>query len=1213
MCSNNRIYFIGTHNEQLIPLHKKLPFIHLLPDEKFTTLLARNHILAILNNRQEILIINTEKHQQHRYQLAQLYPGFTGDLRFIDNGNNLWISDFNRGLLALNLTDSSVLHFSKSQKGNRHIPHNLIHCFTEDRQGRVWIGTESGLAIYDTRTKTMSIQQFRLTNPNGLNTDPIYSAFCDRQGNVWLGTYFGGINFWNGQQGFFRTWNTGLDNWQLRGNVVSCLTEDADSNLWIGLEDNGLEKVNRQTGHVTHYQSGFRPNQLSYDNIHALLFVGKQELWIGSYTGGINILNTKTNRIRKISRTNSNGVVSNIIYDFLPTNDSIYIATSEGIIIYSISQRTFRRLKPKILQPIQFETLTKTANALWFSSSSGVYRYYPQKDSLALFNRLPKFTAINFVKCDSKGLIWIGDCYQGLCCYHPQNGRIDYFNPTTNFPASWIFSIEEGHHGWYWASSDKGLIKFNPKSKISIVYDSNSGMPFNQFNYRASFTDREGTIYFGGNHGMVSFNDHKHPSISPELPIAFTGVKLFNRQILPARDHCLQKSINQIRQLRLQHNQNVLTIEYTAFSYSSRGRCQYAYYLEGFDHQWNNVGNRNFATYTNLNPGHYIFHVRSVSNTVGAVQERTLRITILPPFWLTTWAYLIYLLIIAGILRIIFKVGKNLEKSRSLVILERREKEHADAIHRMKLQFFTNISHELKTPLTLILAPISRIMKEEKVSPSLFRQLSGIERNANRLYLLIHQLLEFRKVESGKEKRKITPCHLNAIIKGIGQSFDNTMENAAIHFHIHYLRSDDLIWLDIGKTDKIIFNLLSNAFKFTPYGGEINLHCSLSFRNEKTNEEPVTWLTIQVQDSGQGIHPDLLNQIFDRFFQVEDVNNRQEGSGIGLAFVKSLVTLLKGNIKANSIPGKGSVFTVELPASKNVFSPEEISSTASPYVRDENQPSRFPAPAVPQSHDLVTEKGLSSQPVILIAEDNRELLNFMKEFLQLKYNVIPTLNGEEALNSLKDQHPGLIISDIMMPGINGLELTRILKSNLQTSHIPVILLTSKTGQENELEGLKNGADYYIEKPFYPSLLEQTIDNIFKTRQNLIEQFKREEIVPISDIAHSESDKTFVEKLTSIILANISNPSLDISFLLREMNISRSLLHLKIKSLLGCSSTEFIRMIRLKEAVKLISSGKCNISQAAYECGFSSLPYFSRRFKESYGLSPREYFNRKQNF
>jgi signal transduction histidine kinase/ligand-binding sensor domain-containing protein/DNA-binding response OmpR family regulator len=1208
ICRDNSLYFLDIKTEKLLELREKVTFGNIPGNISFVNLKTNGDNLVATTENKLIIWFDFKKSKIKSFQFPSELESYAVSALYLDGNNNVWLGDEINGLFRLNLDNGSISHYSKDIQGDNHITHNLIHCFTEDHQGRVWIGTEAGICLWTPVTKTFTYSQYELSNPTGLNTDPIYNAFCDKSGNVWLGTYFGGINFWSAEKNFFKTWTSGIGNRQLGGNVVSCLKEDRYGNIWIGLEDLGVNKLDVTSGEITKYSSTSNENGLSYNNVHDLFFMADNTLWIGTYTGGINILNIQNGKYTHINRKSNEKLPSDNIYSFLPSGDSVFIATSNGVAIYIPNTNQLHNFFPDVLGGTQFEGMCKTKNKIWFSSSQGVYYFDTKKDSLFKFDRIPEFKSINFVKSDSKGRVWIGDCYVGLCYYDENSNKVVRYNKENGFPVSWMFSIEEGNGGWLWASSDKGLVRLNPEKNIFTLYDSNSGVPFNQFNFRASFKDSWGNIYFGGNNGMVSFNENENPDISKKMEIFLTGMQLFNKPVTPGRKSPLKKSINKVDKIKLDYGQNVFTIEFSALSYAYSGKCQYAYYLENFEQSWNYVGNRDFASYTNLSPGTYYFHVKgSVSNIVTEKEERILKIIVKPPFYLSIWAFIVYFIMVWVITIMVYMIGKRFEKSRAQVEIERREKVHADELHRVKLEFFTNISHELKTPLTLIIGPLNKILEEERLSPSFRKQLMGVEKNAQRLYHLISQLLEFRKIDDGKEVLQIVKCDLKPYTSDIRDSFEQIAENKNIDFKIVFPENDIPVWCDINKVDKIIFNLLSNAFKFTKEGGKIELKFDIVPREKKIKNSRYN-LIIDVSDTGKGIEPEYEKRIFDRFFKVDSDNSQEKGTGIGLSYVKSLLVLHRGDIKVQSTVGVGTTFTVTLPVSKADYSKEELSHPSLQYI-----PSKEDVEIETESDDqfeFEDSNGFSHDPALLIVEDNHELLEFMKESLEEKYQIYTAKNGIEALEKLKVHLPDLIISDVMMPEMDGFEFTRRIKTDINTSHIPVILLTAKTGVENKLAGLKTGADFYIEKPFYLNVLCQNIENIINTRSKLIERFKNDVYVPVSEVTHSESDKVFIEKLTAIIKENISDPELDVTFLIKEMGVSRSLMHLKLKSLVDCSTTEFIRSIRLREAVKLISNGKFNISEAAYETGFSSPTYFTRRFKEYYGKSPREYFNIK---
>ncbi|MDA3879168.1 MAG: response regulator, partial [Prolixibacteraceae bacterium] len=1208
LCRNDELLFFDSATGRLTGINEKLEFSNLPDKHKFLQHYNNKNKIVALTDTGILLWIDIENSEVKSFNVREQVNPMLVRLYYIDYNSNIWFGEESNGLLRLNTQTGNITRYSKDKAGNKRLPHNMVHCFTEDADNRIWIGTEAGLSIVDDNENSIHYCRYDPANPNGLNTDPIYDAFCDKDGNVWLGTYFGGLNFWNGKESFFHTWQSGVGKWSLGGNVVSCLNEDQDGNIWVGLEDMGLNMINIENGQVNRYIS--QNSGLSYNNIHDLHFVDDKTLWIATYTGGINILDIKSKTFTYLNVKNAPNLHSDNIYAFMQVGDSLFVSTSAGVNLYHLRDKTFQSFFPEILNDYQFESMARNGNTLWFSSALSVYYYDIGSGKLHEFDKAPEMANINFVRTDSKQRIWIGDCYDGLCCYNPADESVKFFNPQTGFPGSWMFSLQEADNGWFWVSCNSGLIKFHPENDIYTLFDTNSGIPFNQFNYRASYTDSRGITYFGGNNGMVSFNMNDSLNVDNHKDIRFTGFQLFNKYVQPGvKGSPLDKSLNRSDRITLNHNQNIFTLEFTSFSYASLGRSQYAYYLEGFEDDWNHVGNRNYATYTNLSPGKYTFHVKGYQNEMDTNNEgRTLQIVVKPPIWLSHWAFLVYFILAWGFSIVIYMVGRKLEKSKALVEIERRDKEHSEEINKVKLEFFTNISHELKTPLTLIMGPLKKVLGEEKLSPISRKRLTGIERNSHRLFNLINQLLEFRKVETGREVLKIEKIEIAEYIAEIVRSFESLVESTDIQFAVSTPKPGTEVWIDPGKVERIIFNLLINAFKYTSVSGVVNLKVSLGGKDVKKNGSKE--LLISVSDSGKGIAPEMIDKVFDRFFHSGDGNMQIKSSGIGLAYVKSLVQLHKGKISVESNPdglsgSKGTIFSVRLPASEDAYTVDEIVHDALQYVHE--LPSMVEICDEDCRQLSRTTNANYTYKTIMLVEDNHELVDFMRETLEENYKVYVAYDGTEALEQVRNIKPDLIVSDVMMPRMDGLELTQILKNDIQTSHIPVILLTAKSGAENRLTGLGSGADFYIEKPFYPQELEQNICNILNTRKALIDKFMNDAFVPVSDIAQSESDKLFIEKITEIIKKNLNNTSFDVSELVKEMGLSRSLLHMKLKSIANCSTTEYIRTIKLKEAVKLISSGKCNISEAAYEAGFSSPTYFTRRFKEHYGKSPREYF------
>lgn len=1204
LCIQKHLKYLDVKKEQCINLKDKIEFAVFPKDTRIVNVGEKNNNLIVLTENSTIYIIDRNARVVRDLDLPQELMGDSFLAFFLDNNNNIWLGTSNAGICRINMDNGKYVHFSEEQKGARYILHNMVHCVAEDSLGRVWMGTENGLCIWSPYSEKFTYYQYDLTNPDGINTNPIYNAFKDRRGNIWLGSYFGGINLWCSKTSFFKKWRSGTGKRDLSGNVVSCLVEDQKGDIWIGLEDMGLNKMDVSTGEIIKYQSGVGGNGLNFNNLHCLLFAAPDRLWIGTYTHGINILNTKTGQFEYITTKNHPLLPSDNIYHFLKKGNLIYISTSNGVAVFNTQSQLISPFFKEILDGIQIEYMCDAGDYIWFSSFTGVYRYNVKDQTLSKFDKISFMKGINFVKMDSKGRVWIGDSHEALCYYDEVKGSVVRFNKENGFPVSWIFSLEEGENGDFWASSDKGLVRFNPEQNRFVLFDRASGIPFEQFNYRASYKDSRCNIYFGGNSGMVSFRKSEKEAKSKPLDVVFTEMQLFNQAVTPGKDSPLKKSLNRSKEISLKYKQNVFSVGYTALNYENQGRCQYAYYLENFEESWNYVGNRGFATYTNLSPGNYILHVKaSMDKSEWSDHQRSINIHVEPPFYLSIWGYLIYVFIVCIIFTGIYLAGSRIQKSKAIAEMEKREKEYMMELNQAKLEFFTNISHEFRTPLSLIVGPLSKMIDDDDISFSVRKKFKGIEKNVKRLLNLVNQLLDFRKLERGKEKLQVSKNRISSLLQDLKESFSVAAEIKGIEFKLELEDSDLELWFDYPKIEKILVNLLSNAFNFTDRGGVIKLSGEILSGALLDGKEKQT-LVLSVLDTGKGIEPEKLGKIFERYFQGVEKDRHYSGSGIGLAFVKGLVDLHKGDISVESELHKGTKFTISIPVSKADYLESELSldcqncTTKEKFIIEENEDNR---------HPLGKIEALQNTPSILVIDDNQELLDFIRESLKESFTISTALSGEEGLAMLQDCPPDLIISDIMMPGIDGLEVTRTIKTNIETSHIPVILLTAKGGMSNRYEGLKTGADLFIEKPFFPHILSQNISNILNTRKNLIERFKNDAHIAPADITHSESDRKFVEDLTALILGNIDQPLMDVSFITKKMGISRSLLHIKLKRITDCSATEFVRSVRLREAVKLISEGKCNISEAAYQTGFSNPAYFSRRFKEYFGKSPRDYF------
>ncbi len=1118
----------------------------------------------------------------------------------VDKHNNIWIGLYANGLVKFNFPSCRKTYFSTDT--HYKLPHKMVHCVTLDNQNRAWIGTENGLCIWDESNNEFRCFEYDIRKPKGLNTNPIYNSFTDKDGNIWLGTYFGGINLWCNKSTKFTYWEPGTSEDHLGGKVVSCFYEDKNHNIWIGTEDMGVNKISSKTGHIEKVTEQLTNSNLSYKNVHDLLLVDQTHLWIATYSGGINVLNNQNNQITCFQVKDYPLLASDFVYALTQQNNLIYIGTNSGISVYDKNTKKFSRFFEQIISNEVIVSFAWKNKTLWICSYDNVYSYNTISGQLLKHEKLSAIEGFGQVLCDSKGYLWLTTNNRGLIRYDENKETIQFFNKETGFPTNRIFSIESADNQTIWASTNNGIIHLNPEDNSFIHYDSNAGVPFNQFNYRAAFKSSDGIIYFGGNEGMVSINTDQYYKISP-ANVQLTHFLLFNKLVTPDNDAPIKTSIVNATEIELEHNENVFTIQYSSIDYTNNGKISYAYKMDGFDNDFNYVGNQNSATYTNLDPGNYTFYVKASNDAwVSESPTKKIFIHIKPPIWLTPYAFFAYAIIFLAIVFVLNFISVKMQRSKSDLALERQERMHNEEINNFKLEFFTNISHEIKTPLSLILGPLSSLLENEKLNQSTQSKLSRIYINVSRLNNLLGELLEFRRIDKESVNFRVYKQVDLSFVKNIKEAFKCIAEHRNINFTATYDQVNTEVWINKAVIEKIIFNLLSNSFKYCNPNDFVHLNVSV-----ENNDEFTDYLNISVKDSGPGISKYDLNKVLNRFYQSSKAKKVNNGTGIGLSYVNNLVNMHKGKLSIESEPNEGTLIKIWLPCTEEFFDETEISHE----IQEEFSITENTLSAIDEQTEkdqiIIDDK---DRVPILIVEDNIELLEFLSESL-IEYNIKTAQNGKEALELVKTNNFDLIISDVMMPEMDGLELTQILKSAIETSHIPIVLLTAKTGLDNIYEGLKHGADIYLEKPFLPQILKQNILNIINTRKNAIQRFSSNPDIAPTEVTTSSRDKEFIEELTTLIEENLDNPEMDVQFIIGKLHVSRSLLHIKLKSILNCSTTEYIRIIRLKKAIDFIAKENCSFSEAAYKTGFTSLTYFSRAFKNQYGKSPREYFQQTE--
>jgi len=821
---------------------------------------------------------------------------------------------------------------------------------------------------------------------------------------------------------------------------------------------------------------------------------------------------------------------------------------------------------------------------------------------------------------DRTGFLWIATAGD-LNKFDPSQRSFSHYNSNVGLPGDGIFAILDDREGNLWLSSGKGIFRFSPESGAVKSFDKNDGLQSIEFNFYSYFKNKNGWMYFGGINGFnASHPDSiKQNDLIPE--IVLTDFQIFNKTVLPGIHSPLKKTISEANEINLTHNQSVFSLEFAALDFHDLGKNQYAYKMEGVDPDWVYTdASRRFATYTQLGPGEYVFRVKG-SNNDGIWNDdgTSVKIIIIPPWWQTNLAYSFYVLLFGLIVFGLWRFQTNRLKIKHELELKNVHAEKLEEVDRLKSRFFANISHEFRTPLTLILGPVEQMFSGE-FKGNLKEQYKVIIRNAKRLLQLINQLLDLSKLESGKLKLQAQASEIISFTNGLVQAFESLAERKSIALIFQPEIELQEVYIDIEKYETIINNLLSNAFKFTPQGGVVEVLISSLKKGDKGG-----CIQIAISNTGPGIPVDRIEKIFDRFYQIDNSYTKdEEGTGIGLALTKELIELHHGEIRVESGPDSKTIFTILLPLGKGHLKEDEIAVTAaqdSPLKKGARSEGLL-TEGMLKTLDEITEAAGSKpitetekpkdKPIILIVEDNADLRQYIRNSMDSVYQIMEAENGKEGLAKSTEQIPDLIISDVMMPKMDGFEFCTKIKTDERTSHIPVILLTARAEQADKIEGLETGADDYISKPFDNKELNIRIKNLIEQRRKLRERFAKETNFLTDNIAHTSVDEKFVKRIIDIISQHIHISDFNIESLSLQAGMSRMHLHRKILGLFGQSPGDFLRTIRLKRGAELLKEKTGNISEIAYKVGFDSPAYFSNCFRQQFGLSPSEYVKNLQS-
>lgn len=1156
-----------------------------------------------------------------------------------DRQGDLWLGTEDDGLYLFDPLRRSFTRYGHSDKEAASLGNNMIKCMLMDHKGQLWAGSiNGGLNLLHEPAGNFYHYAYEPGNGSSLSQRTISALYEDRQGNLWVGTHRGGINIYSPGIEKFNLYRQEPIPGSLSYNDVKTFCEDRSGNIWVGTDGGGLDLLVRDQHIFRNYRNDpFDERSLGSNAVLDVMQDRAGRLWVSTWGGGLNLFDPSRGSFKRYvndphdPHSLSSNFVQKTIEDYA---GNLWVATYYGgLNLFDPLHGTFRRIidDPSGTTSLSgkdiVSLLEDKEGRIWIGTDDGGLNcYHPDTRHFThYFTGSERLPDLRVLFTDSKGRLWVGQ--KGLYLLDAERDSFKVFTTRAGLANEFIKGITEDGQGNLWISTSNGLTSLNPDTYVFKKYNTGDGLQDLEFEANAFLKTKDGEMYFGGINGFNCFYPGAIRANSFIPPVYITGFQLSNRVMQPGiAGSPLTTDISMTHSIQLSYRQSTFSLSFSALNFATPENNQYAYRLEGLDTDWNYVGKENKVTYTNLGPGDYVFRVKA-SNNDGVWNEEgtSIRIVITPPFWKTGW--FISLLVFLGLFALyaVYRFRTEL-KLREMEALKREE------IRQVQLQFFTNVSHEFRTPLSLILGPLERIIKDPSAPAG--RYLASMHRNAQRLLSLINELMDFGKLESGSLKLSVQAGNLPAFMEELAEEFRDWAIQKEIDFS---LISDDagVAWFDRQVLEKIALNLLHNAFKYTKAGGQITLEVlpSLegfkpSFANELVLKNPFRggrYAYIRVADTGIGISAESIHHLFERYYRITESHL---GSGVGLAFVKSLALLHKGDIYVYSERLKGTEIIIGIPVNEGDYRKEEKRLGASEGgVRLEGG-----APAGASSADLADASdgftnfsdgftGASSgglmaassgridlPPVetILLVEDNEELRHFLKDSLSSFYQVIEAADGVEGLAKAREISPGMIISDVIMPGMNGFAFCRAVKNDIDTCHIPFLILTARTAAAAQVEGLDAGADYYFGKPLNMELLLLTIRNRFSVDRRLKERYTREEHVEAMELVHSEKDREFMTKLLQTIDSQLANPDFDIDWLCQEMGMSRTRLYQKIKGISKQSIGDFIRTIRLKKAVQIMTHEDVSLTEVMMRVGIQTQSYFTKAFKKEFGKTPGQF-------
>jgi len=1100
-----------------------------------------------------------------------------------DRDGNLWIGTHGGGLAWYNRPQDNFTFYRNTPNSPYTISSNFVHCITEDKSGLLWVGTgqfNGGINLV-----VMANPSFKqiIPKPNleNLADNVIRCLFQDSNGFTWMATKSGKIYIYTPRLQLHAI----LENLSTKGalipgyNVYSVM-EDDKGYLWMGTKGGGVLVSNKPVTNRPDTYKNLRFNvyqndphdtsSLSNNFVYSILQDSYQRIWIGTYGGGINAVVSRTAdklSCKRITKENSSLSNNNVRHLFEDSHKRLWVATTFGLNL--------------------LENSSIPGDSLPFR----IFLYDPQN-----MQSISNNDVIHIFE-DSKNRLWFGTFGGGLnllAKLDAASATFSHYRQREGLSNDAVFAILEDNRGSIWLSTEKGISDLNPADMSFKNYDMNSGLYSENFCENTCWELKNGKLLFGSINGTLLIDPEHIVNTQYRPPLVLTGFQLFNRTVdfrdpnAPIRAH-----ISTLDTIYLEYNQSSFSIEYAALSYFAPNQNKYKFMLKNFEDNWNEIGGQTKATYTNLSPGEYIFMVKAASwDGTWNDSPRALHIIITPPWWKNTLAKILYALLSVVIILVSRRIFLNYYKLQNDLKVERR-------VNDIKLQFFTNVSHEIRTPLTLILGPIEDIRALKGLPSYIAERINIIERNGKRMLRLVNQLLEFRKVQKNKMKLNVEEIDLVSFVDEICDHFIPIARQKHIDFRFPHNNEKLSVFVDTKKFDSVVFNILSNAFKYTRERKKI----SVDLRSVDNK-----YVDILISDQGPGIQKDKLDILFQRFTPLSSNYGALEGTGIGLNLSYEIMKLHKGKILVESEPGHGSVFTIRTRLGKEHYAqydfkdPECVEDHVNHITPIENADYDIESAASITSEDFAKQK-------MLVVEDNIEIIIYIRNIFEPSFEIKTAKNGLDGLACLQEFHPDIIITDVMMPELDGIEMTRRIKDNFETSHIPVVMLTAKSAIEDQIIGIGSGAEAYILKPFNSLYLSTVVRNLLKQREIIISKYRDKSTTHPENVRITARDEEFLKNVISIIETHYSNPEFNVEKMVDISAYSRTVFYNKLKGLTGQSPVDFLRQTRLKMASEILIKSGRGVSETAFMTGFNDVKYFSKCFKQMFGMTPAEFKKR----